>query len=611
MILQYFTFLGLVAYAAYLSSALSCSGKVLHGQEPPDGQARLRRKNGKSGCEVPSALPGAIDWSAAASAKVHLPASSAPAVTDRCQSSVRNLSPPDKEHGCSPGGHQLDQLRRRLSPVSKVEHAPSPAIDKQLADQFLSTSPDYSLAGQTTPKLATRRTSGSSGERRDSRHLSQDGGGDVSVHLSPARTNGGSGGGGSLPASSTNSAGGTTAINSSRESSLLVRRNDSILKSLLTGSGLDPIVGFPKDVGGVEATYEFGLWKKKSIGNDSKAGNKILSFPMCPLVAAPAMAKREGIETDSELPPPPLKGLPTNARPSVPFPQAVERGMGAITTRKVCHRSPTELSIVASPGRRERAGMDDRRASPCSPQHALSVNVVLPVFTNLPARLPIGKTRIDHADSSMDRGDQEARRSTTPCQPHVDDIGHARDASCSTSPLASTGADASEGLKESSSLSETGPRTLPRESPPPGVIPSPSPLPSPRQSPRLSPRAARAGTRPCAEAKAYLDDQPCDVRIKEGDPGHKRGLKASPPLIASRFPLSSHFWIAGGGSEIPRIRGRRQDVQGDGPGDMETSSSCSSGGGSLAKSRGLGSSSDRDESSPPVALDGSPRHGPR
>ncbi|CAM9511528.1 unnamed protein product, partial [Scytosiphon promiscuus] len=580
------------------------SGKVVHDREPPEGQDRPRRSSRKSGCGIPCVNPGTTDCSAFFP-QVHPPAASAAGLPDRPQSSVDNLLGPDEEHGRSASDHRHEELHRHLSPVSKARQSATPTMDKPLTSQPLSGSSEYFILDETTHKRGTCNEE-SSAEHRRFRPLDREGS-SSSVNkvdqLLGASNRGGSGGG-SPPVSSSDGAGGTAARTSFEAPSLLIRRNDSILKSLLTGSAFDPVVGFPQDVHSAGASYEFGLWKRKSTVKDPKAGHKILSPSLCPLLAAPAIAKREGIRIDAELPPPPLKGLATNARSTNPFSQAVKGGIGAYTVRRACHRVPREVPIMAQPCGQERAELDDRQISPRSPSYARAVGDALRDFAKIPARQSLRKTQIDYADSCTSR-------STIPRESSIDSAEHARDVACSPSPLVSIGGDSPEGLRESSSLSSSGSSLCSslRGSPPP-EIPSPSPLPSPRQSPRLSPRAARAGTRPCEEAKAYPDERPRSGRSKEGDTRQVRGLKASPPLVASRFPLTSHVWIRSGGNQSLRTRGRREQGKGSCRGDKKTSRSLSTGGGgasgggeTLSDGGGLGSSSVRDEGSPPVGDD--------
>ncbi|CAM9501439.1 unnamed protein product, partial [Ectocarpus fasciculatus] len=492
------------------------SGQRPEGQEQPGTKARSRKKiNDHARCGRLAPSPGLTD-EGFPSPTAQL--SSGSAVLDRRLHTKQHLSVVGSHE------HHLEHAHHRaLSPVSTVRDTGKPAGRMLTVDQPISPekSGGCSFADQTTPKLGTC-SSRLLAERHDFRHALN---GNSAQHGSPqagaAGTEGGEGT--SLPVSPSPGAGGLAAVGD-QENSLLVRRNDSILKSLVTGCSLDPAVGFRENAG---VCYEFGLWKRKS-----KAKKAPSTSPRLAAITADA----GGTEAEAGLPPPPLKGRPPNIS-SIPFsPVAADDALAADRARTNSDGTPS--------GVQRASGLFDRR--PSSPPSNRALVAALPGFAKLPPRRPQGETKVDRPHPPGAGGRRDERRSAKP--------GHRSNSSDS----------ATAGFPPTSTeLQRSGSGTsLCPGSPPVSSTTSATPVPSPRRSPRLSPRAARAGIRPCAEAAAAAaaaalssDDtisgegargEGGDL-TRKGGPGRLRGLKASPPLNASRFPLASH--VVGGGEE--------------------------------------------------------------
>ena len=435
-----------------------------------------------------------------------------------------------------------------------------------------------SISEQTTPKLGTcaHRLLVERHEACRHNHGGDGRGGNQTLGAASS----GGGGGGNLLASSSQGAGGTAVANPTQGSSLLVRRNDSILKSLLTGGNLDPAVGFPNDLGSNgEASYEFGLWKKKAKGRDE-----------VPPISTAAVTTRSGGQAQGEagLPPPPAKGMPTRTGVLDPFPQDMSNAAGAGVaggrTRQFRARTALEL-ITTTPGSEQLhgsqvgAGGAARRPSPSPANRTLA---------KLPTRRSSGGKAAETAGTSSDVGESGEPKPTNMQHPSTaeDVLRRAADVARSSGDLkASDGHTSHPSLSNSRSNSRTSLCPMTRGSPPefsPSPSPPPSPVPSPRQSPRLSPRAARAGTRPCKELPlSAMADQPGGgLRTAGKDPGRLRGLKASPPLNAtSRFPLTSFMPRLGGGEGSHQERGRRASNTSRRGSPSRSSSSAGSGGG--------------------------------
>ncbi|CAN0419373.1 unnamed protein product, partial [Ectocarpus sp. 8 AP-2014] len=522
------------------------------GQEQPGTKARSRKKiNDRARCERFAATPGLTD-------EVFPSPTASPVSSFAKLSSVLDRRLHTKPHIAASavvGSHEHHQQQAEqahhhaLSPVSTVRGAGKPAGRMLTVDQPISPekSGGYSIADQTTPKLGTC-SSRLLAERHDFRHArngnsAQDG----SQQAGAAGSE--SGEGASLPVSPSPGAGGL-AVAADQENSLLVRRNDSILKSLVTGCSLDPAVGFRENAG---VYYEFGLWKKKS--KSKKAPS------MSPRLAAiPAEAGGTGAEAG--LPPPPLKGRPLNIASSIPFsPLAADDAFAP-------DRAKTDSDGV-QPGGQRGGGLCDRRPS-SSPSNR-TLGAPLPGFAKLPPRRPQGETKADRPHPPSDGGRRDERRSAKP--------GHRNSSDSAAAGLPPTLTE----LQRSSSDT-----SLCLGSPPVSSTASAPPVPSPRQSPRLSPRAARAGIRPCAEAAAAAAALSSDDMIggegvragggdstRRGGGGRLRGLKASPPPNASRFPLASHV-VGSGEEELP---GGSHGVRGTSSGSSGSNTSSCRGGG--------------------------------
>ncbi|CAB1099034.1 unnamed protein product [Ectocarpus sp. CCAP 1310/34] len=506
------------------------SGQRPEGQEQPGTKARSRKKindHARCGRLAPSpglteeVFPSPTASSATSSAKLS-PASS---VLDRRLHTKQHLSASAVVGSYEHHQQQAEQAHHHgLSPVSTVRGAGKPAGRTLTVDQPISPEKPggYSIADQTTPKLGTC-SSRLLVERRDFRHArndnsAQDGGPQAGAAGSE------SGEVANLPVSPSPGAGGL-AVAADQENSLLVRRNDSILKSLVTGCSLDPAVGFRENAG---VYYEFGLWKKKS--KSKKAPS------MSPRLAAiPAEAGGTGAEAG--LPPPPLEGRPLNIGSSIPFsPLAADNVFAPDWAR-------TNSDGTQSGGQRAGGLCEGRLSS--SPSNRTLV-APLPGFAKLPPRRPQGETKADRPHPPRGGGRRDERRSAK--------LGHRNSADSATAGLPPTSTE----LQRSSSGT-----SLCLGSPPVSSTTSASPVPSQRQSPRLSPRAARAGIRPCAEAAAAAAALSSEDMIggegarggggdstRMGGRGRLRGLKASPPLNASRFPLASHA-VGSGEEERP------------------------------------------------------------
>ncbi|CAN0401690.1 unnamed protein product, partial [Ectocarpus sp. 12 AP-2014] len=504
------------------------SGQRPEGQEQPGTKARSRKKmNDRARCERLAASPGLTDEvfpsptasSVSSSAKLS-------SVLDRRLHVKPHVAASDVVESRGHHHQQAEQAHHHaLSPVSTVRGAGKPAGRILTVDQPISPekSGGYSIADQTTPKLGTctRRLLV---EHLDFRHARNDNSAqDEGQQAGTAGSE--SGEGASLPVSPSPGAGGL-AVAGDQENSLLVRRNDSILKSLVTGCSLDPAVGFRENAGGY---YEFGLWKNKS---KSKKARK-----MSPRLAAiPAEAGGTGAEAG--LPPPPVKGRPPNIG-SIPFsPLAADDAFAPDRTRT--------YSNGVQPGGQRAGGLCERRPS-SSPSNRTLV-APLPGFAKLPPRRPQGETKADRPHPPSGGGRRDERRSAKP--------GHRNSSDSAAAGLSPT----STGLQRSSSGT-----SLCLGSPPVSSKMSGLPVPSPRQSPRLSPRAARAGIRPYAEAVAAAAALSSDDMIgregvrrgggdstRRGGGGRLRRLKASPPLNASRFPLASHV-LGSGEEELPGV----------------------------------------------------------
>ncbi|CBJ29678.1 conserved unknown protein [Ectocarpus siliculosus] len=528
------------------------SGQRPEGQEQPGTKARSRQKsNDCARCERLAATPGLPDEV--------FPSPTASSVSSCAKlSSVLDRRLHTKPHIAASavvGSHQhyhqqTEQAHHHaLSPVPTVRGAGKPAGRTLTVDQPISpeNSGGYSIADQTTPKLGTC-SSRLLVEHRDFRHArndisAQDGGQQAGAAGSE------SGEGPRLPVSSSPGAGGL-AVAADQENSLLVRRNDSILKSLVTGCSLDPAVGFRENAG---VYYEFGLWKKK--GKSKKAPS------MSPRLAAiPAEAGGRGAEAG--LPPPPLKGRPLNIGSSIPFsPLAANDAFPP-------DRARTDSDGV-QPGGQRAGGLCDRR--PSSSPSNLTLVAPLPGFAKLPPRRPQVETKADRPHPPSGGGRRDERRSAKP--------GHRNSSDSAAAGLPPTSTE----LQRSRSST-----SLCLGSPPASSKMLAPPAPSPRQSPRQSPRAARAGIRPCAEAAAAAAALSSDDMVggegvrggggdstRRGGRGRLRGLKASPPLNSSRFPLASHA-VGSGEEELP---GGSNGVSGTSSGSSGSHSSNCRGGG--------------------------------
>lgn len=510
------------------------------------------------------------------------------AVVDRRSSSKQPFLPADADQA------QLDHPRNdnhhHMSPESGVGDTSSqPPVGKHVADHPITPKINSCkcIAEQTTPKLGFYNT-GTFAERHESQLHPHEGDNRHGGKKVGGASGGGSGGGGdSLLGSSSQSAGGTSTDFSSQEPSILVRRNDSILKILLTGSGVDSEVGVSKELYIPRECYEFELWKQK------KAKSTALSSKTFHMPAAEAITTTS-VRTDdtTELPPPPLKGMGPNTMGVVAsFSQAAEDAIGAAgdRARELSARKPLEVMTTTAPrygqqsigvggvgggGGGIRGG--GRRPS-LSPSSHIIAAPTLPGFPKIPGRRPLGAVETGSADACG--GEKEEPGSTSHHRCSAQD---APQQACVPPSLVE------HRQGNTSSASSTDGRTgnlrpCVRESPPchgiVGFSPSPAPFPSPRQSPRRSPRAELAGTRLCAEAAALSADRNGGGIVKGDHGGGLRRLKASPPLVASRFPLD------GCGGDVRRFEsgereeGQRKDARGSSSGSGNSGSGGGGGGG--------------------------------
>lgn len=439
----------------------------------------------------------------------------------------------------------MEQPQHMLSPVARVG-----GNAKRLVDQpaVPSITGGYSFSEQTTPQLGACANRTLVEPHGPCNHHHGDDRREANQTLGAASSGGG--GGGNLPASSSQGAGGTTVASHAQGSSLLVRRNDSILKSLLTGGSLDPAVGFPHDSGSGGVSYEFGLWKKKTKGRDE----------VPPISAALAATTQGGkAQGDAGLPPPPTKGVPARPGSLEPFPKNVGDAIGAAVGRVKQMSARTALEMMTTVPRVEQQlagrGGARRRPSPSPSNRTLA---------KLPTRRGSAGKPTETDVISEVVGEKGGREPPNPARPTDDVRRTSTDVPQSSADFKGTNCYVSHTCLSSSSGSNS--RSNGRNSlwplargSPPEFSPSPSPPPSPSPSPRQSPRAARAGTRPCTEVQVSVRaDQPNRLGTTGKDPGRLVGLKASPPLHAtSRFPLASHAPRIGAGEGENQARGWR------------------------------------------------------
>eukprot|EP00903_Cladosiphon_okamuranus_P018316 g16852.t1 len=294
------------------------------GRECPEQRVQARQKSEQSGCRRRAPISGTTEGSASSSSTAPLPARVAgeagsgasggrTGVLDQRSDRKHYLMTAGNEHEPNlKDNHNAEQSQHLLLSVSSVG-----GIAKHLPDQP-ATSSSYSISEQTAakPETCAHRSLVERHEPSRRNHGNDLRGGNQALGAASS----GGGGGGNLPASSSQGAGGAAVANHAQvSSSLMVRRNDSILKSLLAGGSFDPVVGSPKKSSSVGASYEFGLWKKKGKGRD-----EVPPFSTTAATRKTGQAQTQALaQGEAGLPPPPTKGLPTRPGVLEPFPRDI------------------------------------------------------------------------------------------------------------------------------------------------------------------------------------------------------------------------------------------------------------------------------------------------
>lgn len=358
---------------------------------------------------------------------------------------------------------------------------------------------------------------------------------------------------------------------------------------------MDPMssLGSPSHLNGcTEASYEFGLWKKKAGRGDHSPNTGITSA---------AEGGRAGVQAEVELPPPPW--LNPNLVPDRTGASAPSLGKGGDVARAAAAKNdghdrtlpartplleviPTAASASASAPPQCYCGQQVGKGKPSARGgRRPSLSPANTAVLKLPAsgRNTQGSNVEKPTPSGCGVGRERGRKQVEDSLTTVEGSGGLLPAGASSTPSSLGAVPSSSELERSSSKGRRSFSTSTRRNgdgktsffqsapgpPPVAFSPSPSPpqspFPSPRKSPRLSPRVrvARAGTRPCTEAASasasaslsteeILGGDLCiPIRKRRGDPnssssssscpGVLRGLRASPPLNAassSRFPLA-------------------------------------------------------------------------